>query len=270
MAAHLGRRRRPRGECARPHMVRSRPASERRGLRRAADPLDRVEQLRQPLERVVLALDRDEDAVGGRERVHGQRAERRRAVEEDEGVVLARGRERRRRGRSRRRRAEPSSTAVPARSRFDGHEVEVLEPRRAGRARPARRRRGGRPWRFRSRARRGPRWRSPAGRDRRRACARRPRRGRRRGSPRWSSSRPRPSGSRARRSVRPCAGGYSGERTFPRHAGAAREPLRRRSELLDDEQPAALRAGHGERPARGVRRPPPAAASDLLLVGLAA
>ena len=58
------------------------------------DELDRVEQLGEPLERVVLALHRDEDAVGGRERVDRQRAERRRAVDEDEGVALARRRER--------------------------------------------------------------------------------------------------------------------------------------------------------------------------------
>ena len=51
--------------------------------------LDRAEQLREPFERVVLRLDGDEHAVGGGERVHGQRAERGRAVEEDVGVLLA-------------------------------------------------------------------------------------------------------------------------------------------------------------------------------------
>jgi hypothetical protein len=61
--------------------------------RRIEPPLhevDRAEQLREPLEGVVLGLHRDEDAVGGREGVHGERAERRRAVEEDEAVPVGR------------------------------------------------------------------------------------------------------------------------------------------------------------------------------------
>ena len=51
--------------------------------------LDRAEQLREPLEGVVLGLHRHDHPVGGGERVHGQRAERRRAVEEDEAVAVA-------------------------------------------------------------------------------------------------------------------------------------------------------------------------------------
>src|ERR1044071_6356416 len=39
------------------------------------------------LEREVLRLDRHDDAVGGDQRVDGQRAQRRRAVEDDEGVA---------------------------------------------------------------------------------------------------------------------------------------------------------------------------------------
>ena len=54
-----------------------------------ADELDRADQLRQPLERVVLGLHRDEHAVRGRQRVDGQRAEGGRAVDEDEPVGLA-------------------------------------------------------------------------------------------------------------------------------------------------------------------------------------
>ena len=55
------------------------------------DEVDRAEELREPLQREVLRLDGHEDAIRGGERVHGQRAERRRAVEEDEGVVVRRG-----------------------------------------------------------------------------------------------------------------------------------------------------------------------------------
>ena len=58
------------------------------------DQLDRLHELRETLERVVLRLHRHEDAVGRGERVHGERPERRRAVEEDEVVLLAARRER--------------------------------------------------------------------------------------------------------------------------------------------------------------------------------
>ena len=47
------------------------------------DQLDVVEQLAQPFQRVVLALDRDEHLVAGDERVDREQAERRRAVDED-------------------------------------------------------------------------------------------------------------------------------------------------------------------------------------------
>src|SRR6185312_5978477 len=53
-----------------------------------ADELDALEQLRQALERVVLALHRHDQAVGGREGIDGQEPERRRAVDEDVRVLL--------------------------------------------------------------------------------------------------------------------------------------------------------------------------------------
>src|SRR5581483_6837059 len=53
------------------------------------DDVHRAEELREAFQSVVLGLDRNEHAVGGGERVHRQRAERRRAVEEDEGILVA-------------------------------------------------------------------------------------------------------------------------------------------------------------------------------------
>jgi hypothetical protein len=55
--------------------------------------LDGVDELREPLERVVLALERHDDQVGRRERVDGQGAQRRRAVDQDEVVLHADGRD---------------------------------------------------------------------------------------------------------------------------------------------------------------------------------
>ena len=60
------------------------------GLSRALDQVDRLHELREALERVVLGLHRHDHPVGGGERVHRQRAERRRAVEEDEVEAVAR------------------------------------------------------------------------------------------------------------------------------------------------------------------------------------
>ncbi len=44
----------------------------RAGVEVAADEVDRGQELAEALERVVLALQRDEHAVSGRERVHGE------------------------------------------------------------------------------------------------------------------------------------------------------------------------------------------------------
>src|SRR5262249_26108482 len=49
-------------------------------------PLDRLEKLREALEREVLGLDRDQDGVGGRERVHGQERQRGGAVDQDQVI----------------------------------------------------------------------------------------------------------------------------------------------------------------------------------------
>ena len=60
----------------------------------AADQVDRLHQLAQALQRVVLGLHRHEHAIGRGEPIHGQRPERGRAVEKDEVVVRRAGRER--------------------------------------------------------------------------------------------------------------------------------------------------------------------------------
>src|SRR5690606_10067654 len=54
-----------------------------------ADALDAVDQIGKPFQRVVLALHGDDHAVGGDQRVDGEHRQRRRAVDEDEVVVLA-------------------------------------------------------------------------------------------------------------------------------------------------------------------------------------
>jgi hypothetical protein len=58
------------------------------------DEVDRPEQLREALECVVLGLDRDDRPVRSRECIDGQRAEGRRAVEQDVGVLVHRSLER--------------------------------------------------------------------------------------------------------------------------------------------------------------------------------
>jgi hypothetical protein len=53
-----------------------------------ADQLDVAKQLSQAFERVVLALDRDQELVGRGEGVHGEQPERRRTVNEDRVVLV--------------------------------------------------------------------------------------------------------------------------------------------------------------------------------------
>ena len=65
------------------------PGQNQRGVELAANRLQRVEELHEPLERKVLGLDRDDRPVGGGERVDGDRAERRRAVEDRGAEALA-------------------------------------------------------------------------------------------------------------------------------------------------------------------------------------
>src|SRR3954451_18860728 len=59
-----------------------------------ADHRERVLELDEPAQREVLALHRDDDTVGGGERVDRQQPERRRRVDEDEVVAVAHRRQR--------------------------------------------------------------------------------------------------------------------------------------------------------------------------------
>ena len=48
---------------------------------------NRAEELAQSLERVILALNRDQNGIGGRERVEREEPEARRRIDEDEIVI---------------------------------------------------------------------------------------------------------------------------------------------------------------------------------------
>ena len=74
----------------RPSYIVSTTPSSRGRVEVVADEIDGREQLGQSLQGVVLALDRDEHGIGGGQRVDGQQAERRRAIDEDV-VVVGRG-----------------------------------------------------------------------------------------------------------------------------------------------------------------------------------
>ena len=50
--------------------------------------LDRTQELRKTLKSVVLALHRNEHPVRSGERIHRERTERRRTIDEDEGIQL--------------------------------------------------------------------------------------------------------------------------------------------------------------------------------------
>ena len=70
------------------------PSISRLGIHRGLDLLDGADQRRQPLERVVLALHRDEHALRGDQRVQREHVQRRRAVDEDDFVLVVDGLER--------------------------------------------------------------------------------------------------------------------------------------------------------------------------------
>ena len=59
------------------------------GIQRAAHAFERGHQIGQTFEREVLAVQWDEDGVGGDQRVEGQQAEARRAVDEDAVEAVA-------------------------------------------------------------------------------------------------------------------------------------------------------------------------------------
>src|SRR5882762_734473 len=64
------------------------PFNRERGIEIALHELHGVEELRETFERVVLALNRDDHAVGGRQHVQREEAERRRAVDDHIAVLV--------------------------------------------------------------------------------------------------------------------------------------------------------------------------------------
>ena len=165
---------------------------------------DRLEQLLHAVDREVARLERDDHLARGPQRVEGEQAHARRAI--DQHVVEAVGQLGERGGEPfgarldalagepllERREHDARGRERELRRHLDDH---ALEPRRAVRIRQHLEEvlvdasRG----RFRARASSG-----PVDRDRPPARGRRPPRGSRRGSPWWWSSRSRPSGSRSR------------------------------------------------------------------------
>ena len=87
--------RQPLGELRAPVVHRQQHPGDREP--RIELPLDQPERVEQPgeaLEREVLRLDRHDHPVGGHQRIDGQRPERRRTVEQREGVLVTYGGER--------------------------------------------------------------------------------------------------------------------------------------------------------------------------------
>ena len=65
-------------------MVRSTPDKPQARVQVVANEIDGRQELAQALQGVVLTLNWDENAVRGRQGVHGQQADCRRAIEQDE------------------------------------------------------------------------------------------------------------------------------------------------------------------------------------------
>ena len=63
------------------------PSQSSSGCSDSLRQLDHLQRLLHALEREVLRLARDQRVIGGHQRVHGQQAERRRAVDQHQVVV---------------------------------------------------------------------------------------------------------------------------------------------------------------------------------------
>ena len=92
----------------------------------------RRDEIGETFEREVLAVQRNQHAVGGDERVQREQAERGRRVDEDEVECVAQRREQSRAGGARGRAGAISSISAPERSRVAGMSDESLGRRRAG------------------------------------------------------------------------------------------------------------------------------------------
>ena len=77
-------------------IVISTPAMSSAGIERAAHAAQRGDEIGEPFEREVFAVERDQHGVGGDERIERQQAERRRRVDEDVVELVAQRRQQRR------------------------------------------------------------------------------------------------------------------------------------------------------------------------------
>ena len=94
-----------------------------RGIERGADAAHRADEIGQPFEREVFAVQRNQHGIGGDERVEREQAERRRAIDEDVVVVVAHRREQARAAVLRAAAACTISISAPVRLRSAGISV---------------------------------------------------------------------------------------------------------------------------------------------------
>ena len=97
------------------------------GLSDGADAPQRRDEIGEPFEREVLAVQRNQHRVGGDERVQREQAERRRTVDEDEIEVVAQRREERARAAARARGSATSSISAPVKFRSAGMSEEAVD-----------------------------------------------------------------------------------------------------------------------------------------------
>ena len=91
-----------------------------RRVERGADAAHRADEIGEPFEREVFAVQRNQHGVGGDERVQRQQAERRRTVDEDVVEVVAHRRDEQRAAALRARLSVTSSISAPVRLRSAG------------------------------------------------------------------------------------------------------------------------------------------------------
>ena len=102
------------------YIVSSTPAMSSDGIERGADAAQRGDEIGEPFEREVLAVERNQHRVGGDERVQREQAERRRRVDEDVVEASRSGCEARMRRRCSRLGSDTSSISAPVRLRSAG------------------------------------------------------------------------------------------------------------------------------------------------------
>ena len=100
-----------------------------RRIERGAHAAHRADEIGEPFEREVLAVQRNQHRVGGDERVQRQQAKRRRTVDEDVVVFVAQRARAARAAVPRARAARTSSISAPVRLRSAGISIEAVDRR---------------------------------------------------------------------------------------------------------------------------------------------